>query len=94
MQGIPLTKDILEKIGFVYSPTESEVYIKRIFFDAERDITMAYVPRCGTITITDYQTPKEGIYKRLRSVVTEQKYLHDLQNFVYIATKQQLKIEL
>ena len=97
LQGIPLTKDILEKIGFVYSPTESketEVYIKRIFFDAERDITIAYVPRYGTITIVDCQTPTEGIYKRLRSVVTEQKYLHELQNFVYMATKQQLKIEL
>ena len=97
LQGIPLTVEMLTKIGFVYSPTESEetdVYIKKFIFDAERQVIIGYAPRCGSITVRDYQTPKEGINKRLYSDVTEQKYLHELQNFVFMTTKQQLKIEL
>ena len=97
LQGIPLMVELLKKIGFVYSPTESvetEVYLKKFISDAERQVIIAYVPRCGTITISDYQTPIKGIHKLLRSVVTEQKYLHELQNFVFMTTKQQLKIEL
>lgn len=96
LQGIPLTEELLKKIGFHYDKDESKsikVYALRINYGKGRYIKVLVSPEFGGITLHDVTRSKVCSTRWYHSTI-HMKYLHELQNFVYTTTKQQLKIEL
>ena len=97
VEGIPLTTELLEKIGFKLNPYEGtgrNVYTKRIKLEVAREIFIGVCIDCGSISITDLVQISKVLSKRSVHSTIAQYFLHELQNFVFITTKQELKINL
>ena len=96
LQGIPLTEELLKKIGFEDSFNgEKTIYSMWFRVSDKRHINVNFCLDCGSVYITDTTEAKfPDAELRLCSYATNFKFLHELQNFVYMTTKQRLKIEL
>ena len=96
LQGIPITKELLEKNAFKdLMNDECTLYTKRIKVSEKSDISISFSIDCGSISIahvTHDNSLKLGV--RLESYTSKAKYLHELQNFYRMTTKQELKINL
>jgi hypothetical protein len=97
VEGIPLTEELLEKIGFKLNENESKnknVYSKRFKLDVVREIRIAVCIDCGSINVTDLVQISKGLGRRMYHTTTAQFFLHELQNFVFQTTKQELEVKL
>lgn len=97
LHGIPLTEELLEKLGFMYSDKDSiwtSVFTSKIRVDENRTIRILYAPKVGSVTLADRFEVDKGHSVRYEHSTIKVYYLHELQNFVFMTTKQQLKIEL
>lgn len=96
LQGIPLTEELLEKMGFKESYAEG-VKFHSLFFKVndKKHLHLSIrldKQRADISEVTQKNFPNAEV--RLRSHIVDMKFLHELQNFVFLTTKQQLKIEL
>ena len=80
LQGIPLTEELLKKIGFTCFLCEST----GIFSKKEGEYCIKVKPELSQVCIY-------GFDNHISNKIT---YLHELQNFVFLTTKQQLKVNL
>lgn len=80
LQGIPLTEELLKKIGFTFFLCEST----GIFSKKEGEYCIKVKPELSQVCIY-------GFDNHISNKIT---HLHELQNFVFLATKQQLKVNL
>ena len=97
VEGIPLTEELLEKIGFKLNPNEGggrSVYTKRIKLEVAREIFIRVCVDSGGISITDRVQISKGLEKRRVHSTIAQFFLHELQNFVFQTTKQELEVKL
>lgn len=78
--GIPLTEELLKKIGFTCFLGEST----GIFSKKEGEYCIKVKPELSQVCIY-------GFDNHISNKIT---HLHELQNFVFLTIKQQLKIEL
>ena len=96
LQGIPLTEELLEKIGFKESYAEG-VKFHSLFFkvNGKKHLYLNIrldKQRADISEVTQKNFPNAEV--RLRSHIEDMKFLHELQNFTFLTTKQQLKVNL
>lgn len=96
LQGIPLTEEMLEKMGFKESYAEG-VKFHSLFFKVndKKHLHLSIrldKKRADISEITQKNFPEVEV--KLRSHIENIRFLHELQNFIFLTTKQQLKIEL
>ena len=96
LQGIPLTEELLEKMGFKESYAEG-VKFHSLFFKVndKKHLHLSIrldKQRADISEVTQKNFPNAEV--RLRSHIVDMKFLHELQNFVFLTTKQQLKVNL
>ena len=94
--GIPLTKELLEKMGFKESYAEG-VKFHSLFFKVndKKHLHLSLrldKQRADISEVTQKNFPNAEV--RLRSHIEDMKFLHELQNFTFLTTKQQLKVNL
>lgn len=94
--GIPLTKELLEKMGFKASYAEG-VKFHSLFFKAndKKHLHLSIrldKQRADISEITQKNFPEADV--KLRSHIENMRFLHELQNFLFLTTKQQLKVNL
>lgn len=94
--GIPLTEELLEKMGFKESYAEG-VKFHSLFFKVndKKHLHLSIrldKQRADISEVTQKNFPNAEV--RLRSHIVDMKFLHELQNFVFLTIKQQLKINL
>lgn len=94
--GIPLTEELLEKMGFKESYAEG-VKFHSLFFKVndKKHLHLSIrldKQRADISEVTQKNFPNAEV--RLRSHIVDMKFLHELQNFVFLTTKQQLKVNL
>lgn len=97
LQGIPLTDELLAKLGFMYSDNDStwtSVFAGKIRVDENRTIHILYAPKVGSVTLSDRSELDKGHGVKYVHTTIKVYYLHELQNFVFMTTKQQLKVNL
>lgn len=96
LQGIPITGELLERIGLKESSAEGYRFFS--FFLKINDKKHLHLSirldkqRADILEVTQKNFPDAEV--RLRSHIEDMKFLHELQNFVFLTTKQQLKINL
>lgn len=96
LQGIPLTEEMLEKMGFKESYAEG-VKFHSLFFKVndKKHLHLSIrldKKRADISEITQKNFPEAEV--KLRSHIENMRFLHELQNFVFLTTKQQLKVNL
>ena len=96
LQGIPLTEEMLEKMGFKESYAEG-VKFHSLFFKVndKKHLHLSIrldKQRADISEITQKNFPEAEV--KLLSHIENIRFLHELQNFIFLTTKQQLKIEL
>lgn len=96
LQGIPLTEELLEKMGFKESYAEG-VKFHSLFFKAndKKHLHLSIrldKQRADISEVTQKNFPNAEV--RLCSHIVDMKFLHELQNFAFLTTKQQLKVNL
>jgi len=96
LQGIPLTEELLEKMGFKESYAEG-VKFHSLFFKVndKKHLHLSIrldKQRADISEVTQKNFPNADV--RLRSHIEDMKFLHELQNFTFLTTKQQLKVNL
>lgn len=96
LQGIPLTEELLEKMGFKESYAEG-VKFHSLFFKVndKKHLHLSIrldKQRADISEVSQKNFPNAEV--RLRSHIVDMKFLHELQNFVFLTTKQQLKVNL
>jgi len=84
LEGLDLTPEILEKCGFI--DPAGNGWGLRLYLDESREIVQ-YLQDGGLIR---YQTRSSGWTTQLPHI----KYLHQLQNFFYCLTGQELEVKL
>ena len=94
--GIPLTEELLEKIGFKESYAEG-VKFHSLFFKVndKKHLHLSIrldKQRADISEITQKNFPEAEV--KLRSHIENMRFLHELQNFLFLTTKQQLKVNL
>lgn len=94
--GIPLTEELLEKTGFKESYAEG-VKFHSLFFKVndKKHLHLSIrldKQRADISEVTQKNFPNAEV--RLRSHIVDMKFLHELQNFVFLTTRQQLKVNL
>ena len=94
--GIPLTEELLEKIGFKESYAEG-VKFHSLFFKVndKKHLHLSIrldKQRADISEITQKNIPEAEV--KLRSHIENMRFLHELQNFLFLTTKQQLKVNL
>ena len=94
--GIPLTEELLEKMGFKESYAEG-VKFHSLFFKVndKKHLHLSIrldKQRADISEVTQKNFPNAEV--RLRSHIVDMKFLHELQNFIFLTTKQQLKVNL
>ena len=96
LQGIPITQELLKKNGFRDLMGDGcTLYSKKIKVSNKSDVSISFSIDCGSISIahvTHGYSLKLGV--RLESYTSKAKFLHELQNFYRMTTKQELKINL
>lgn len=99
LQGIPLTEDLLEKMGFWKIP-KSNFYELQFYKDDTRDIRCAITVslKVGLTNVTMYREPKlpieDVLYEIQPSGTASIKYLHELQNLFKAIINDDLKIDI
>jgi hypothetical protein len=99
LQGIPLTEELLEKMGFWKHP-KADLYECAFGTDEANNRVRSIVLslKFGLVNITDYVLPelpiKDSLHSLTPSCAARIKYLHELQNLYWDLTKQELKIKL
>ena len=93
LQGIPITQEILEKNGFCdLKIEERKIYGKKIVLSEKKTLQLSFSPKFCTCTILEVLD--DSVFgKRLESIMAAT-YLHELQNFYRMTTKQDLMINL
>lgn len=96
LEGIPLTEELLEKIGFKESYAEG-VKFHSLFFKVndKKHLHLSIrldKQRADISEITQKNFPEAEV--KLRSHIENMRFLHELQNFLFLTTKQQLKVNL
>lgn len=96
LQGIPLTEELLTKLGFKDAFNgEKTLYSMVLKISDKRHVSISVCLDCGSISIADVtEAIFPGVNARFCSYTTNGKFLHELQNFVFMTTKQQLKVNL
>lgn len=96
LQGIPLTEELLEKMGFKGTFNgEKTLYFMMFKTSDNRHISINVCLDCGSVSVADMTVAELlEVNIRLCSYTTNVKFLHELQNFVFLTTKQQLKVNL
>ena len=94
--GIPLTEELLEKMGFKESYAEG-VKFHSLFFKVndKKHLHLSLrldKQRADISEITQKNFPEAEV--KLRSHIENMRFLHELQNFLFLTTKQQLKVNL
>ena len=94
--GIPLTEELLEKMGFKESYAEG-VKFHSLFFKVndKKHLHLSIrldKQRADISEVTQKNFPNAEV--RLHSHIEDMKFLHELQNFLFLTTKQQLKVNL
>ena len=98
LQGIPLTEDLLEKMGFWKIP-KADFYELQFHKDDRNEIRCAITVnlKLGLTNVTEYKEPKhtieDGLYL-LPSGTARIKYLHELQNLFKAIINDDLKIDI
>ena len=99
LQGIPLTEELLTKMGFWRIP-KFDVYEYKLYKDDAREIVRSVTVslKMGLVHINDYALGEipitDSLYSLVPSCAARVKYLHELQNLYWDLTKQELKIKL
>lgn len=96
LQGIPLTEELLEKMGFKKSHAEGAKF-HSLFFKVNDQMHLHLSirldkKRSDISEVTQKNFPEAEV--KLRSHIENMRFLHELQNFVFLTTKQQLKVNL
>lgn len=96
LEGIPLTEELLEKMGFKDTFNgEKTLYSMMFKVSDKRHISISVCLDCGSVSVADMTKTKfPEVNVRLCSYTTNTKFLHELQNFIFLTTKQQLKVNL
>lgn len=94
--GIPLKEELLEKMGFKESYAEG-VKFHSLFFKVndKKHLHLSIrldKQRADISEITQKNFPEAEV--KLRSHIENMRFLHELQNFTFLTTKQQLKVNL
>lgn len=94
LEGIPLTEELLEKMGFKESYAEG-VKFHSLFFKVndKKHLHLSIrldKQRADISEITQKNFPEAEV--KLRSHIENMRFLHELQNFLFLTTKQQLKV--
>ena len=94
--GIPLTEELLEKMGFKESYAEG-VKFHSLFFKVndKKHLHLSIrldKQRADISEITQKNFPEAEV--KLRSHIENMRFMHELQNFLFLTTKQQLKVNL
>ena len=96
LQGIPLTEELLERMGFKESYAEGVKFYSLFFKVNDKKHLHLSIrldkQRADISEVTQKNFPNAEV--RLRSHIVDMKFLHELQNFVFLTTKQQLKVNL
>lgn len=96
LRGIPLTEQLLMKIGFKQNFIEGvEYYSTFIKINDKRHLHLSIrldKQRADITEISQKNFPDTEL--RLRSHIEDIFFLHELQNFFFLTTKQQLTIDL
>ena len=96
LQGIPLTEELLEKMEFKKSHAEGAKFYSLFFKVNDKKHLHLSIrldkQRADISEVTQKNFPNSEV--RLRSHIEDIKFLHELQNFVFLTTKQQLKVNL
>lgn len=96
LQGIPLTEELLEKMGFKKSHAEGAKFHSLFFKVNDKKHLHLSIrldkQRADISEITQKNFPEAEV--KLLSHIENMRFLHELQNFLYLTTKQQLNINL
>lgn len=96
LQGIPLTEELLEKMGFKESYAEGvKFYSLFLKVNNKKHLHLSIrldKQRADISEVTQKNFPNAEV--RLRSHIVDMKFLHELQNFVSQTTKQELEVKL
>lgn len=96
LRGIPLTEELLEKMGFKESYAEGVKFHSLFFKVNDKNHLHLSIrldkQRADISDVTQKNFPDAEV--QLRSHIVDMKFLHELQNFVFLTTKQQLKVNL
>lgn len=99
LQGIPLTEELLLKIGFWKNP-KFDVYECEFYKDEARKVVRSVTVslEMGLVNIKDYAFVEipitDSLYSLIPTCAVHIKYLHELQNLYWDLTKEELKIKL
>ena len=96
LQGIPLTEELLEKIGFKERYVEG-VKFHSLFFKVndKKHLHLSIrldKQRADISEVTQKNFPNAEV--RLRAHIVDMKFLHELQNFVSATAKEELEVKL
>ena len=99
LQGIPITEELLTKMGFWKIP-KNHFYELQFHKDDTRKIRYAITLslKVGIANVTEYKEPElpveAGLHLLQPSGTARIKYLHELQNLFRCITKQELEVKL
>ena len=92
--GIPITVELLTKNGFAdLKIEERKILAKKMTLSERKTIQVSHSVKYGTATILELISGRE-YDKLLESIMCNITFLHELQNFYRLTTKQELKINL
>lgn len=97
LEGIPITEKMLEEMGFKYSPYETigaRTYTAIYKVNGAREIFISVCVENGSIAVNDKTRISKDVSRCRCHSTIYQFFLHELQNFVFLTTKQQLKVNL
>lgn len=95
LEGIPLTEQLLMKIGFKNSSTEGKRFFLFFKIDNEKHLHLSVHLDKQVFDITEInQADSPDANVRLRSHIEGIKFIHELQNSFFLTTKKQLTINL
>lgn len=96
LEGIPLTEELIEKMGFKESYAEGVKFYSLFFkVNDQKHLHLSIrldKQRADISEVTQKNFPNAEV--RLCSHIVDMKFLHELQNFVFLTTKQELKVNL
>ena len=99
LQGIPITEELLTKMGFWKIP-KNHLYELHFHKDDTRETRYAITLslKVGIANVTEYKEPElpieDGLYLLQPSGTAHIHYLHELQNLFRCITQQELEVKL
>lgn len=96
LRGIPLTEQLLMKIGFKNTSTEGRRFFLFFKIDNEKHLHLSVHLDKQVFDITEINRvdSPEDTNVRLRFHIEGIKFIHELQNLFFLTTKKQLTINL